>query len=282
MAMKTASETEILGRIREALEAAVQVLSSFVPGHAKVHHTSNHGPVTGADLVVNQVLRQALVREGEGWLSEESVDDLHRLKKHRVWVVDPLDGTREFVAGLPEWCVSVGVVEDGRAIAGGICNPATGEIFLGSLSTGLALNGKRVCASEKRGLAGALVLASRTEVNRGDWERFRGAGFVVRPVGSVAYKLALVAAGLADATWTLSPKNEWDIAAGVALVESAGGLVQGLANSSLTFNNEIALVSGVLAGGRYVGGQLASLIQRDMKAQKLGVLTPAGSERGRK
>lgn len=280
--MKNSSETETLGRIREALEAAVGVLSSFVPGNAKVHHTSNHGPVTEADLLANQVLRQALVREGEGWLSEESVDDLDRLKKHRVWVVDPLDGTREFVAGVPEWCVSVAVVEDGKAIAGGICNPGTAETFLGSLETGLTYNGKRVWASEKSRLAGALVLASRTEVKRGEWERFRDASFVVKPVGSVAYKLASVAAGLADATWTLSPKNEWDIAAGVALVEAAGGFVQSLANSSFTFNHEIPLVSGLLAGGPHLHGQLASLIQRDMKAQGFGALTPTGSEQRRK
>lgn len=280
--MKNSSETETLGRIREALEAAVSVLSSFVPGNTKVLHASNHGPVTEADLVANQVLRQALVREGEGWLSEESVDDLDRLKKHRVWVVDPLDGTREFVAGVPEWCVSVSVVEDGRAIAGGICNPGTAETFLGSLETGLTYNGKRVWASEKSGLAGALVLASRTEIKRGEWERFRDASFVVRPMGSVAYRLASVAAGLADATWTLRPKNEWDIAAGVALVEAAGGFVQSLANSSFTFNNEIPAVSGFLAGGPYLQGQLASLIQRDMKAQELGVLTPTGSGRRRK
>src|SRR5215472_17237630 len=172
MAMKNSSDTEALGRIREALEVAVGVLSSFDPGTVRVHYSSGHGPVTQADLVVNQVLRQLLVRDGEGWLSEESPDDLCRLKKHRVWVVDPLDGTREFVAGVREWCVSVGLVENGRAIAGGICNPATGETFLGSLETGLTYNGKNVRASKARSLARSLVLASRREVKRGEWEYF--------------------------------------------------------------------------------------------------------------
>src|SRR5215471_17443484 len=181
--MKSSSRTETLRRIREALDAAVSVLASFVPGAVRVHQISERGPVTQADLLMNEVLRQVLVRDGEGWLSEESADDLRRLKEHRVWVVDPLDGTREFVAGVPEWCVSVGLVENGRAIAGGICNPATGEIFLGSLSTGLTLNGKRVWASKKRNLAGALVLASRTEVERGDLESFEDASLLIRPVG---------------------------------------------------------------------------------------------------
>src|SRR5260370_24470258 len=211
LAMKNTSGTDILGRIREALEAAVSAVSAFVPGAIKVHHSSDRGPVTEADKVVNLVLRQVLVRDGEGWLSEESVDDLQRLGKDRVWVVDPLDGTREFVAGIPEWCVSVGLVEKGRAIAGGICNPTTCETFLGSLEMGVTYNGKRVWASKKRDLAGALVLASRTEVKRGEWERFQDTGLVIRPVGSVAHKLPLVAPGLAHATCSLLPKKQQTI-----------------------------------------------------------------------
>jgi myo-inositol-1(or 4)-monophosphatase len=276
--MESSSGTESLGRIKEALEAAVRAVSSFVPGAVKVHQTSDRGPVTEADLVVNQVLRQVLVRDGEGWLSEESADDLHRLKKNRVWVVDPLDGTREFVAGVPEWCVSVGLVENGRPIAGGICNPATRETFLGSSQTGLTCNGKRVWASQKRDLAGALVLASRTEVKRGEWEPFQHTLLVIRPVGSVAYKLALVAAGLADATWTLTPKNEWDVAAGVALVEAAGGFVQDLENSPLTFNNKITFVSGLLAGGPHLRQQLTSLIQQRKDAHAYRFLVPMGGQ----
>ena len=88
------------------------------------------------------MLRKNLLRDGEGWLSEESVDDVSRLDKSRVWVVDPLDGTREFVAGIPEFCVSIGLVEDGRPVAGGICNPATNETIIGSLDSGVMYNGK--------------------------------------------------------------------------------------------------------------------------------------------
>lgn len=282
MTMKNSSRTEILGRIREALEAAVSVLSSFVPGTVKVRHTSDRGPVTEADSAVDQVLRQLLVRDGEGWLSEESVDDLQRLEKRRVWIVDPLDGTREFVAGIPEWCVSVGLVENGRAIAGGICNPATGETFLGSLDTGITYNGKKAWASKKRDVAGAVVLASRTEVNRGEWERFQDIRLVIRPVGSVAYKLALVAAGLADATWTLSPKNEWDLTAGVALVEAAGGFVRTLANSPFTFNNRTTVFSGFLAGGPRLREDLTSLIQPQVEAYSSGALIPTGSGQKRR
>lgn len=275
--MENISRIETLKRIRAALEAAVSALSAFIPGTVKADQKPDYSPVTEADRVVDRVLRELLLRDAEGWFSEESVDDFERLEKQRVWVVDPLDGTREFVAGIPEWCVSVGMVEKGRAVAGGICNPATGEIFLGSLETGITYNGRRVQASEKTDLAGAVVLASRSEVERGEWERFQDAPFVIRPTGSVAYKLALVAAGLADATWTLTPKNEWDVAAGVALVEAAGGFVRGLVNSALTFNNKTPSLSGLLAGGACLREQLTSFVYGHVEAAACGVLLPRGN-----
>jgi myo-inositol-1(or 4)-monophosphatase len=260
--MERADANYILVRIHEALEAAGATLAAFVPGAvASSQKSCGRGPVTEADRAVNRVLRDVLLRDGEGWLSEESVDDFDRLEKSRVWIVDPLDGTLEFIAGIPEWCVSIGWIGHGRPVAGGIYNPVTRELFLGSLETGVTLNGSPVTASKKGSLSGAVVLASRSEVKRGEWDNFQNATFVVRPTGSVAYKLALVAAGLADATWTLSPKNEWDIAAGVALIESAGGFVQNLENSPLTFNRKSSLLSGLIAGGAGLREEISDLLR---------------------
>jgi len=201
-----------------------------------------------------------LLRNGEGWLSEESVDDLARLEASRVWVVDPLDGTREFVAGIPEFCVSIAMVQDGRPVAGGICNPATNEIFLGSIDSGLSYQGKPARVSRRTSLSGASVLASRSEIKRGEWKQFENAPFTIRPMGSVAYKLALVSAGLADATFTLTPKHEWDVGAGAALVESAGGFVRTLENSLLQCNNKSPLISGLLACGPNLEKELLALL----------------------
>jgi myo-inositol-1(or 4)-monophosphatase len=264
--MNQVPDSETLERIQEALEQAADALSAFVPGMVKADYKSGKDPVTEADRTANRVLREALVRDGEGWLSEESTDDLERSNKQRVWVVDPLDGTLEFVAGIPEWCISVGLVENGRAVAGGICNPATGETFVGEVGKALIVNGKPARASDKTSLEGALVLASRSEVKRGEWQPFQNAGFVVRPTGSIAYKLALVAAGFADATWTLSPKNEWDIAAGVALVEAGGGFVRGLGNSLPTFNNKLTLLSGLVACGPYLRKEISSLLEPRLRS----------------
>jgi len=164
----------------------------------------------------------------------------------------------------------VALVDQGRAVAGGICNPATGELILGSLETGVTLNGQTVRASQRASLAGALVLASRSEVNRGEWDRFRSASFTIRPLGSVAYKLALVAAGVADATWTLVPKHEWDVAAGVALVEAAGGFVHDLRSAPVKFNSASALLSGLVAGGPKLRAPIASTLDFRFQIEQCG------------
>src|SRR5215813_3007252 len=165
-------QSEALQRIQSALEAGRSILSRFTPGEIETEYKAGHDPVTEADRSVDAAVRKELLQPGEGWLSEESADDLSRLDKERVWVVDPLDGTREFVAGIPEFCVSVAMVRRGKPIAGGICNPATGQLIIGSLEAGVTLNGAPVQASQRGSLQGAVVHASRSEVKRGEWAQF--------------------------------------------------------------------------------------------------------------
>lgn len=257
-----------VGRIREALDVACRAIRELDAGDVDVVDKSpgeeRFDPVTAVDLAVDRALRDFLPAGDEGWLSEESADDRSRLDRSRVWVVDPLDGTREFVDGVPEWCVSIGLVEDGEPVAGGIVNPATGEEIVGGVGAGVWLNGERVDPGRRATLPatlpvrlpirlpirleGATVLASRSEIGRGEWDRYEGAAFRIRPCGSVAYKLGLVAAGLADATWTLTPKNEWDVAAGAALCRAAGLAVMHADGSEPTFNREDPLLPDFLAG----------------------------------
>lgn len=223
-----------------------------------MHYKSACNPVTEADRLLDGVLRQHLLQPGEGWISEESRGEAPAAGQGRLWVVDPLDGTREYLAGVPEWCLSVALTENGRGVAAGICNPNTKEMFLGSTAAGITYNGRKVSATARTSLAGAVVLASRSEFGRGEWERFRHASFTVKAVGSVAYKLALVAAGLADATWTLLPKHGWDVAAGALLVEAAGGFVSTPDGAPLNPNPPEALLPGLVAGA---SGLRAELLQ---------------------
>ena len=255
----------VLERIESAIEAARQIFARFTPGQIETEYKAGHDPVTEADRALDAALRKNLLRDGEGWLSEESADDLSRLERERVWVVDPLDGTREFVEGIPEFCVSIALVERGRPVAAGICNPATNEIFLGAVDCGLTYNGAPAQASQRTKLEGALVLASRSETKRGEWKQFENAPFKIQPMGSVAYKLARVSAGLADVTFTLTPKNEWDIAAGAALIASAGGFVQTL-HSPLTCNRRNPLIDGLIACGPLLKDELLQLLTPHLEA----------------
>src|SRR5258708_13978485 len=186
--MRSNSYAQILERIRAGLEASRAIFARFTPGAMETECKVGQDPVTEAERALDAVLRQTLLHKGEGWLSEESVDDPVRLQCSRVWVVDPLDGTREFVKGIPEFCVSIGFVEDGRPVAGGIYNPATDETFLGSIESAVIYNGKPSQPSQRKSLEGALVLASRSEVKRGEGKAFAKSSFRVRPRGTVVTK----------------------------------------------------------------------------------------------
>ena len=249
-----------LARIQDALNAADTAVRNFLPGMFEVKDPGDRRVVTEVDRTVSTELRKVLLQPGEGWLSEEDADDRTRLLNEVVWIVDPLDGTREFVDHIPEWCVSVGLTIGGTAVAGGIFNPATGERFMGALGSGVTYNGRRVAPTSRTSLEGAVILASRQEYKRGEWKAFEGKQFSVRVTGSVAYKLALVSAGLADATWTLSPKHEWDVAAGVALAKSAGCGVCCTRNARLLFNRDPTLLPGLVASSMGIWDEVLQVV----------------------
>jgi myo-inositol-1(or 4)-monophosphatase len=250
-----------LERIAAALAAADALVSRFTPGEVESRRKAGGDPVTEADTLIDALLKEMLLAEGEGWLSEETEDDLARLAARRVWVVDPLDGTKEFVLGIPEWSISIALVVDGEPVAGGISNPATGETFLGARGHGVTVNGRPAALSTRPLLAGAQVLASRSEVKHGLWRTFDGP-YQVIPMGSVAYKLARVAGGLSDATWTLVPKHEWDVAAGVALVHAAGGLTVAGTPDEDRYNREKPLLTRLIAAPPQLLAEIQAEIQR--------------------
>ena len=237
-----------LERIVKALESGGKIYRSRSMGSVRVDTKRGGDPVTDVEREVNQLLFEMLVQDGEGWLSAESADNEDRLKRSRVWLVDPLDGTKEYVRRIPEWCISIALMEDGVLVCGGIYNPQTDEMFYGSHETGvICKNSSCVSRTDREKREGdILVLASRSEVARGEWKRFQTRDFRFRPMGSVAYKLALVAADKADATWTLVPKNEWDVAAGVALLLAARGHVRTSEGFSPSFNNRNTVFPGLV------------------------------------
>ncbi|MGH9728524.1 MAG: 3'(2'),5'-bisphosphate nucleotidase CysQ [Candidatus Acidiferrales bacterium] len=237
-----------LARIISALEAAGNVYRSRSAESLLIERKSGGDPVTDAEREVNQLLFEMLVREGEGWLSEESADNTDRLECSRVWLVDPLDGTKEYISGIPEWCISIALLEEGTLVSAGVFNPVTDELFYGSRETGIVCRNESASTPELDDPLPRkpLVLGSRSEFGRGEWERFRDLPIRLQPMGSVAYKLARVAAGKADATWTLVPKHEWDVAAGVALLLAAGGYVVRSDGLAPVFNQRDPLFPGLI------------------------------------
>ena len=231
-----------------ALDAGGKIYRSRSTESVRVHKKSSGDAVTDAELQVNQLLFEMLVEDGDGWLSEETVDNEDRLRCSRIWLVDPLDGTREYIARIPEWCISIALMEDGGLVAAGILNPQTDELIYGSREIGVVCRQRRTPVERKILPGEPLVLASRSEVQRGEWERFsQGPGpLQILAMGSVAYKLALVAAGKADATWTLVPKNEWDVAAGVALLQFKQGHLLTTEGSPPSFNQKKPLFPGLV------------------------------------
>jgi myo-inositol-1(or 4)-monophosphatase len=237
-------------RIYRTLNYVAEHIESTDLLHQEVTHAANGDPTTALDLKINDVIRHTLPSPGEGWLSEETFDDLQRLQHRRVWIVDPIDGTREFVEGIPEWCVSIGLIEDKEPIAGGVLNPCTGEMVLGSRHAGVNVLKLGSLISLHPAQENASVLVSRREYKEGKWQRFEEAGLKIKPVGSIAYRLARVAIGLAHATCTFEARSEWDIAAGVALIHASGGRVETANGKALSFNGENPRLESLFAFAR--------------------------------
>jgi myo-inositol-1(or 4)-monophosphatase len=235
---------------------AARVAGEILRGHWRrggyeIGSKGHDNPVTAADLEADRALKKLLHDPFPeyGWLSEETVDNDARLKCRRVWIVDPLDGTKEFINGIPEFSVAIALVEDGVPILGVTYNPIKREMYWAARGVGCHLNTRPVHVTRTRTLKRATVLASRSETARGEWQVFHGM-LKVSPTGSVAYKLAMVAAGKGDATFTRSPKSEWDIASGAALIIEAGGVITDIKGREIRFNQRSVKLEGLIADNR--------------------------------
>jgi myo-inositol-1(or 4)-monophosphatase len=193
-------------------------------------------PVSEADLAVDRLLTELLrgARPGYGWLSEETADDRSRLEHDRVFIVDPIDGTRAFLAGGDEWTVAVAVVEAGRPVAGAVFAPVRGEMFTARKGSGAFLNGGQISVSGQVNIAGATLSGPHSIIANAD---VLSAGFVGSDIlRSLAYRLATVAAGRVDVGAARGGPSDWDLAAADLLVQEAGGRLTDLSGRDLIYN----------------------------------------------
>jgi myo-inositol-1(or 4)-monophosphatase len=236
---------------RKAAQEAAEILLRHYEGETEVWEKSDDNPVTLADLESDRAIHARLSQAfpDDAILSEETVSDLSRTAKRRVWIVDPMDGTKEFTRKIPEFGVSIAMAEDGEPVVGVIQNPVAGVCVWAHRGGGTWRDGVRMRVSECEQLADAVLIASRTEISRKRFDPYEGWFGELRPVGSIAWKLACIACGDGDLNVSLAPKNEWDVCAGDLLVREAGGLYLDFAGAPRVYNQERTLIEAGMAAG---------------------------------
>lgn len=249
-----------LNLLLEAAQAAgARAMEYFRNGPEVWWKNEGRSPVSAADIAANDILRSALLsaRPGYGWLSEETDDDPTRLSRETLFVVDPIDGTRAFIAGKDQWCVSAAVVHQGRPVAGVLVAPALGEVFASRVGGATLRNGLQVCVSEPDGerplrMAGAADMVVRLD------RRALGTIQPIPHVPSLAYRLAMVADGRIDGTLVKVNSHDWDLAAADLILANAGGGLVTLDGAALTYNRADVRHDVLCAAGNAWLGRLIS------------------------
>jgi myo-inositol-1(or 4)-monophosphatase len=248
-----------------AARDAGEILLRHWRGGSKSWEKSEDNPVTQADLEADRaiVTRLRAAFPDDAILSEETANDPSRTQRTRAWIVDPMDGTKEFIARIPEFAVSIALVEKGDPVAAVIVNPAAQiAVFAtragGSWRASLEADGdaatlqataRRVNVSSCTHLDQAVLIASRTEISRNQLAAYSSWCRRIEPVGSIAWKLACIACGDADLNVSVAPKNEWDVCAGDLLVREAGGVYCGFDGERRRYNQDDPLIAaGMVAG----------------------------------
>ena len=259
--------------MQRELEVAIEAARQAADAVAKIYHRrdftveqkddARKSELTEADLAANQILIDVISAAfpDDAILSEETVDTKERLSNPRCWIIDPLDGTREFTLGIPEFCVSVGFVKDGQAVVGALLNPATGELIAGAVGEGVTIDGTPATVSEHGAVDGARFLVSRSEHGKGWFEHLEDRCDLT-PMGSVAWKFGLVAIGRAEASFTPKPRNEWDLCAGVACIRAGGGRATNGEGVDYTFNRPDPLHIGVCGTNGAIHDDVLALMRR--------------------
>jgi myo-inositol-1(or 4)-monophosphatase len=242
---------------RARLEAIVRkagelAMASFPgAGHApEIWEKSPGNPVCSADLAVDAFLKRELgtLLPAAGWLSEETADAPGRLDDSLIWLVDPIDGTRDYIRGRPGWAVSVALVSAGRPLLGLLCAPARGELWSGEAGQGSWRNGTRLAASTRGDLCGARVPVHSLPADDHDL-------VAVDQPNSIALRIAMIAANEADLVATLRWGFEWDIGAAALIAREAGAAVTDAFGQPLNYNKRDPRAFGVLATSAAIHGQ---------------------------
>jgi myo-inositol-1(or 4)-monophosphatase len=239
--------TRLAAAVRDAGSLALSMFGKQIKNWTKGPSSS---PVCDADIAVNDLLRERLIASNDAcaWLSEESADDIGRLGARHVWVVDPIDGTRAYIAGQPDWAISAALVEDGRPIAACLYAPALDEFFAARAGAGSMLNGSPIAATPGADLRDIRVVGPQKFL-----DRLSSAmpPFTRLPRGhSLALRLVRVAQGAADVAFAGGNSHDWDLAAADLLVHEAGGALTPVAGGTVVYNRPVPRHGMLVAAGQ--------------------------------
>lgn len=232
-------------RLQQIVREAGRIAHSRWPGdghHLATWEKTPGDPVSEADLEVDRFLKRELgaLLPSAGWLSEETVDDESRLKNDLIWLVDPIDGTRDFIRGRSGWAISVALISSGRPLLGMLCAPARGEEWSAQAGQGATLNGQPIAASSRAEFSGARIPIDQLPSAESDL-------VVVEKPNSIALRVAMVAADKADLVATLRWGYEWDVGAAALIAREAGAEVTDAFGKPFDYNKRNPTAFGVLA-----------------------------------
>jgi myo-inositol-1(or 4)-monophosphatase len=258
----TRAAERLAASVREAGALALSLFGTPLKNWTK----GASSPVSEADIAVDKLLRERLSdgEPGAGWLSEESVDDPARLAARFVWIVDPIDGTRAYIAGLPEWVVSAALVDNGRPVAACLFAAVSDEFFFAVAGGGATRNGAAITVSPGEAFGGTHIAGPKNLLEK--LPAFNPPATIVPRIPSLALRLARVAQGTIDAAIAGGNSHDWDLAAADLLVHEAGGALTTLTGEPLTYNRPEPRHGMLVAAGRDRHAALLKLL----KDQRLG------------
>lgn len=246
--------------LHDLIREAGDIAMSYYGHNPEEWKKEDTSPVSEADLAVDKFIIENITRARPdyAYLSEESADDLSRMSASKVWVIDPIDGTRAFLNGRPHWTISMALLEHNKPVLATVYNPVSNEFFHARKNGGAFLGDKKVRVSNMQEIKDSRLLINKHVFKKADWPG-PWPDFHEQSRCSMAYRLALVAAGIFDGAIALSRKSDWDLAASDLLVREAGGRISNHAGEDIIYNQRSTRHPSTVCAGPLLHDKLLKL-----------------------
>ncbi len=246
--------TELFSSIEDASKKVILeagLIAKKLKKKIQVKYKSKNQPVTNADIEIDNFIKDFFKKKTPsfGWVSEETKDNKSRFESEMFWCLDPIDGTRSYISGKPEYTISLALIKKKEPILGLILNPETEELFVAKKQKGAFCNNKKIIVNKNTNISSSKFSISSSEMKRLEkYNFFNQKNFI--EMGSIAYKIALVAKGEIDAAFSFTNKNDWDLAASDLILREAGGSIKKISGEKIVYNSEKMLIESVIASNQ--------------------------------